>query len=457
MSDDLEDDNLDVEENSFDDFEKKGGKQTLGDVLRTNSMAKIGVVAAAAIGIFGVIMLFGGDETPIAPSAVPTGSEVVSAPGTQEVSPIYREAIEEKNQQRVEEAVNEGGSALPTPIEPPVGRLAVPEQEAVTEDPLQRWRQLQEERMQRELTKAQAVETPEGAVIEDTARTEAVQAMADSMAQQMQAILESQSKETTIQSMNVTDPNFLDKLAESQAQQGASGGDGSGDFFEDEELEDFSVVVVPAGEIVYAQLITEANSDVPGPVLAEIMSGPLAGSRILGEFEVQEELLTLNFNKVVVDGVTQSVDAVALDPATTLPGMATEVDHRYLRRVVLPMAAAFVEGAANAISESGSTTVTIEGGAAVEDSEEPTEEQEIASGIEEAGQELRDILDEMAEGTKVLVKIDSGTPIGILFLDSVLEDPEGTQTTSSAADNQAANPGINVSVTPPSLTGSEED
>ncbi|MCD8497283.1 MAG: hypothetical protein LRZ85_03890 [Alphaproteobacteria bacterium] len=65
--------------------------------------------------------------------------------------------------------------------------------------------------------------------------------------------------------------------------------------------------------------------------------------------------------------------------------MATDVDHRYLKRVLLPAAAAFIEGAASAISQSGLTTVTVEGSTVSEDSASPNSRQEIASGLEEPG------------------------------------------------------------------------
>lgn len=430
MSDDLGD-GLDLEGSSFDEFEKKD--KTLGDLWRDNPMVKLGVVGVAAAGIFGAIMLFGGEETPVQESILPAGSEITAPPGTEAASPAYVAAVEEQNQTRLEEAQDQGGSALPTPIDPPQGRLVVPEQEEEAEDPLQRWRQLQEERLQRELQKSQNLQP--AAVGDAAVEGEAVQALADAMASQMQAILENES-EFIFQTMSLTDPDYarnrerrLADEARQDAQANAEAGvnpgaDGDDAFFEDQDLENLETTLLSAGQILYAQLLTEANTDVPGPVLAQIVSGPLAGSRILGDFKEESELLTLNFNTVIYNGQSLSIDAIAIDPATTLTAMATEVDHRYFRRIILPMAAAFVEGAAGAIAESGLTTVTISGDTAIEDTQETDSGQEISAGVEEAGQELREILDEMAEETKVMVKIHAGTPMGILFLEPVIEDAE---------------------------------
>lgn len=411
MSDEFDDDDLDLEGSSFDDFENKE-KATLGDMWRENSAVKVGVVAVAAVAILAVIMMFGKDEGVVAPSMVAPAENVKAPPGTEQVSKAYEEAVQEKTQERIETAEKTGGSALPTPIDPSTNRLEIPDQEEEQEDPLQRWRQIQEERLQRELQQTQIVEGP---VVEDTQdQTEAIQAMAELMSSQMQGILEAQTVPVMIKSAQITAPDFLARKAEAEAAaEGPIEDNGTGN------MED--IILLPAGEILYGQLITEANSDIPGPVLAQIASGPFRGAKILGDFKVQSELITLNFNMLVYKGESLPISAVAVDPNTTLPGMATEVDHRYFKRIILPAAAAFVEGMSSAIAESGRTSVTVSGETVVEQEDETDNDQEVASGIEEAGKELGDILDEIADDTKVLVRIAAGTPMGILFTEPVVQ------------------------------------
>lgn len=413
MADDINEEGLDLDEASFDDFEKSKGN-TLGDLWRDNAMVKIGVVVAAAAAIFGTIILFGGKEAPLDQSYVAPGAEISAPPGTEEANPAYVAAVQEENEARTEEAQATGESSIPTPIEPPVGRLQVTEEETPEEDPLQRWRKLQEERLQREMLRSQTV-APETVVPEDTGQSEAIQAMADAMSEQMQSILESRSAAKGIQQRSMTNPSWLEELMKKEEEAVAAA---AAQQAPEERIE---VVLYPAGRIAYAQILTEANSDVPGPVLAQIASGPLSGSRILGTFEKQKELLTLTFDTVIVDGVSISINAIALDPATTLPAMATDVDHHYLARVVLPMAGAFIEGMATAISESGRTDVTISGETVASETEEPSEDQEVASGIAEAGTELREIIDEIGDDIEVTVRIEAGTPIGVLFLEPVIK------------------------------------
>lgn len=442
-----DDDDLDLDlDMDDDDFENGGGKTGGFKALwNDNPLVKIGVIIGAIILVILIMMSFGGgSDDSTQQSRVGGGSDISAAPGTEESSPAYIEAVEESNEETIETAFATGGSAIPVPIDAPVGRVDItPQQQTDEEDPLARWRRLQEERLAREIEETQnapEVFSQEEIFVENPVDTQAViQALSDVMSQQMQSILEGKTV-AQISQLQVTAPDYLEQQALQQAQfaqqqQIAQGNNATNGAAGTVGSAPQAKPIVSAGEILYAQLITEANSDIPGPIMATIAGGKLDGARILGEFEVQKNLLTLTFSTIVIDGIATSMDGVALDPSTTLPGIATEVNHRYLRRVILPAAAAFIEGAADAISESGLTTVTVDGGAAVESQDETDSEQEISAGVSEAGQEIREILDELADETEVLVRIASGTPIGLLLLEGIYAPGEGpsnnpTQTSS---------------------------
>ena len=416
MSDDLEND--DFENDGFDEFDDgDSSPETLGQLVQSNPLVKVGVVLGAAALIFGTIILFGGDDEKAQYSSVGSGPEMTVAPGTEDANPAYVEAIQDVNQQNLESAIADGTSAIPIPIDPPVGRIPLQEEEVEAEDPLQRWRRLQEERLQRELSSNQVIEPT--ALPEDNAQQEAINALAQAMQAQMQQVLERQGK-YIVNSQAVTDPQIFEEDNNSELDGEIVDGEITG--VNGEPLAE--IIIIPAGEIEYGQIITEANSDVPGPVLAEIASGPLSGSRMLGAFTVENDLISLTFSQVVIDGISYPINAIALDPATTLPGMATEVDHRYFRRIILPAAAAFIDGAAEAIAESGRTDITITGDTVTSSEAETDDEQEIASGLQEAAEELTTIIDEMNDDVEPLVIIGSGTPMGILFLDPVTKPVE---------------------------------
>jgi len=416
MSDDLEND--DFENDGFDEFDDgDSSPETLGQLVQSNPLVKVGVVLGAAALIFGTIILFGGDDEKAQYSSVGSAPEMTVAPGTEDANPAYVEAIQDVNQQNLESAIADGTSAIPIPIDPPVGRIPLQEEEVEAEDPLQRWRRLQEERLQRELSSNQVIEPT--ALPEDNAQQEAINALAQAMQAQMQQVLERQGK-YIVNSQAVTDPQIFEEDNNSELDGEIVDGEITG--VNGEPLAE--IIIIPAGEIEYGQIITEANSDVPGPVLAEIASGPLSGSRMLGAFTVENDLISLTFSQVVIDGISYPINAIALDPATTLPGMATEVDHRYFRRIILPAAAAFIDGAAEAIAESGRTDITITGDTVTSSEAETDDEQEIASGLQEAAEELTTIIDEMNDDVEPLVIIGSGTPMGILFLDPVTKPVE---------------------------------
>lgn len=413
-NDDLGSDNagLDVpgEDSVFDDFEsaKEGGANIL-----SGPMAKIGIGVAAVAAIVAVLILFGGEEKKAGLSQVQPGEQVAATPGTGELSPAMKEALEQRNEQEAETAARTGGSAMPIQVDAPEDRLTLPEEGQQEEDPLERWRKIQEERQRREA----ATRKPEAPPPDPNAP--AIDSLSKAMNQQMQTVLETLVP-VPPEYVSVAPADYLEEQREAERNKmkeeiaAATAAAGRPPITLD--------IIQPAGTIEYAQLITEANSDAPGPVLAEIASGPLAGSRILGSFDVQEDYLTLSFDTVVLDGVSYGASAVALDPSTANPGIVTEIDQRYFSRVILPAAAAFIEGMGSAIAESG-TTVTVSDGAVGTETPEPDTEAEIYKGVEEAASKLGEIVDDEAGDIKPLIKVHAGTPIAILFLLPVTKDP----------------------------------
>lgn len=418
MNNDDLDDELDIgseldSEDGFDEFSQKSG---LGDIIRHNPLAKVVVVVGALALVISVMVLFGGKEEADSISVLPTGSEVVSTPGSgQVIAPAYIDAVEEQNEADLDIAIATGRSAIPVPIETPDTRLDMPNVEGQAEDPLHRWRMLQEERVKRQI-QANEIEEEPVTVLDAEQQAEAVRNMAESMVEQMQSVLERNSKEVALTSKTLI-TNLEEELTAANAI-----GMGEKNAFSEENAKN-ETVVLPAGKIVYAQLLLEANSDVPVNVLAQMVSGPLKGWKLLGQFDVMDdaEMLAITFNMAVNDAGDQyAIDAIMLNPDTGLPAMRTDIDHRYFQRVVFPAAADFISGYADAVEESGATTVYVTGDTVVEAEGESTDKQEVAAGISEAGAGISDILDEMGD-VDVKIVIDAGTPIGVFFLSNVVD------------------------------------
>ena len=85
------------------------------------------------------------------------------------------------------------------------------------------------------------------------------------------------------------------------------------------------------------------------------------------------------------------------------------------------MAAEFVSSLADAISESGTTSVYISDSSVTQSTSDKDSKQEVATGVSAAGDKLSEILDDEADKAQPALRVASGTPIGILFVRAVTD------------------------------------
>jgi len=404
--------------NEFDQPHTSGGN-SLGDIWRNNPLIKIAVLVIGAVVVIAGYMIFGGRNTDAPHSTVGTAVQDKEAPGGL-TSQSYENAINDVNEQRRTEAEITGQSHIDIPTSGPDTAATQPvtdEPPVTLEDPLNQWRaQTQQpqsqapqlEQMPANTNMSQAPVQQQRPLGPDPA---AVQALSQAMSQQMASILD-KHKINGAQIMQVTTADFMNKQnAAATATQAVT----------DATPEVVQEILIPAGTIVYAQTMTEANSDVPGPVLARISSGPLTGSRILGTFQTTEEKLILKFDKVVINGIDYPINGVALDPKTTLPAVASDVDHRYFDRFILPAAAEFITGMADAISNREQTNVSVNGSTVTSSKPDLNTTEELAAGLSAGTQNIADDLNDEGNQIQPRVRVYAGTPIGILFLDPVIK------------------------------------
>lgn len=131
------------------------------------------------------------------------------------------------------------------------------------------------------------------------------------------------------------------------------------------QLSDAIAKVLRPGNLLYGSTIIKSSSAMPnGPFLGQIAGGPLDGARVIGSFQrlKSENLLAVKVNKIIPkEGQPISIDAYVLDPKTTLPAMASDVDYHVLERAGAFMSASFLSalaGYGQAIASSGQTVVT---------------------------------------------------------------------------------------------------
>jgi intracellular multiplication protein IcmE len=409
-----------------DGFQPAEQKKSFMEALRSKPMFKLLLIMLGVVGAVIVVMtsLSGEKEPPTSRLAQPPA--IKEAPGGA-ATPFFIEQNTQANDQRATEALRQGGSALPTPHGHDVTELL----DKTKKDPLTEFRE-ETERLKKELRSeqqqnSQKINMLQQQVVQNQRQFQEDDSLAQAMQKQLQQLMESWNpRGGKVVAGYATEDVPVEEDFESSADLMA--GLDPQQQVENVVYQDQNekTILVHSGTVNYAQLLMEANSDVPGPILAQILSGPLAGGRALGRFEVKNDYLVMTFNLVSFKGKEYSINALALDPDTTLGGMATEVDHRYLSRVLLPAAASFVSAFGKALSETDTTT-TVSDGSVLQDKAAKGSEEALYSGLGEAGDTLADFFRDQANQIKPLVRVAVGTPMGIFFLSPVMKTGQTTQ------------------------------
>ena len=426
------DDLHDEDETEHLDAEPPGGLMARIKDAYSNPALKVGTIIVGGIAVVAVAFAILDSNKTVDTNEIGQASNIAGAPGGN-VTPETQRVIDESNQAAIEQAANTGGSAIPTPG----GTI----QKAQEENPLTAF--------QPEQTTA-AIQAP----VEDQAalqqqqqqqteqRNAAIGTMSSAMQDQMKSLLTA---------WNAGVPNVIEFKQETAQTSTASyngapasaggnydtvNGTGNASFSAPPVTATPAVKVIqPAGQIKYGTLITEANSDIEGtPILAEVQNGPLRKARLIGQFEVRQDFLVLRFTRVVFKGKEYQSDILALDPDTTLAGLATEVDQRYFSRVVLPAAARFVQGLGQAVADSGTST-TIVGDTVVQTRDRLNTREAALAGLGDAAQSVGNFMDQQASQIKPLVRVASNTQIGLFFVQSVTEDQSQNNTSKTGAAN----------------------
>ena len=183
-------------------------------------------------------------------------------------------------------------------------------------------------------------------------------------------------------------------------------------------------VLMEAGTGVYGVIVTGGNTDQGSPtIIAQALSGPIAGRRLMGSFTRQGSgnqpgaLLGLRFSSITIDGRPVAVDAFAVAPDTMDSAVASRVDPHTIERLVLPAAAAFVQGLGQALLSSGSTVAAGPYGG-FSAFRQFTPEQMIGIGAGAAGASAGQMLREQAPRERTIY-IDAGAELGIMFRSSL--------------------------------------
>lgn len=437
---------------------KRGLMEGLGHAWRSQPVFKLFVLMVAVGAVAAVsISLFSGDRKTQSSASVIKPPDLNEAPGGK-TSPYMKEQTELANKQRVAEAIKSGGSAVPTPT----GVVSGPGENVggTKEDDMLNELKAEIASMNKQIQETKRAAPPPITSVAVQGVPQQGQAgqperFDDSLAQAMQRQMSQLMDSWTvhgIKSVTVSKSSHGEDGGDEIVDAGASGtgvatvrhhANDTGSTSAATSVSGGSTTgspqartIVSAGTVSYAQLLTEANSDVPGPIMAQIVSGPLAGARAVGSFEVANgnaDYLVLNFKLANYKGHDYRLNAIALDPDTTLGGMATDVDQRYFMRVVLPAAAGFLQGFASALGQGNSSTTT-NGTSTIIQQSSKGYKQGLYSGLGGAATTAGQFFQNQANETRPLVRVAAGTPLGMFFVDTVTEDSNYQSDAQIAAD-----------------------
>lgn len=178
---------------------------------------------------------------------------------------------------------------------------------------------------------------------------------------------------------------------------------------------------VRAGTMIPAVLITPLNSDAPGPVIAQITSGPLEGARLIGNMRVSKESILVEFMQISKPGWpdTYGVSAIGMDLKSST-ALATDVNHHHLKRYLGMLTGSYMEGYGRGLEQMDRRTIVTDGGNLIQDSNalstEEIRNQAEGSVLSTIGSDIAQRADQQTTTIKVEGKAGQPYPIKILFM-----------------------------------------
>lgn len=390
-------------------FGKKMAESTKGFRKPLIGVAAVAVAAA-------VYVTFSTPEMPVNNSSVQKGpmAGTPTLQGGEKLPPAYQEELEKANQQRAEAAKKTGGSAIstllpgteeqraPIPLlDPVVEETPVVETPKIDPAPIV---------VQQPAVPSVPIVAPPPPIAQ--ASPENLQALTTYMAGLRRA-------NPVAEVTTYADIERMNQQAQAAAQTAPAAAPVAA------AAEAASKVKLPlAGKILYAQMVSRANSDSPGPVLAKIVQGEYAGATLIGSFQKAQDSLIISFDRMTVEknrdgeeiNETVEIKSVAVSTDYIGTGLATSVDRHMFQKIAIGFTAAFAQGLGEAVSQNGQTTYNTSNGTITTSNDDlDTKEELMAAGGKAVAQTGSILMDEFGRRPTTII-VESGTPIGVLFL-----------------------------------------
>lgn len=170
------------------------------------------------------------------------------------------------------------------------------------------------------------------------------------------------------------------------------------------------------GDMFYAEMLNTLNSDLPGPAFADLVEGRWRGARLKGSFRPLLDAggLALRFSEIILPGGDSfAVEAFGLSPWTGQQLTRSRLERRLPARVGTPALIALLSGAARRIGEP-QRTISVEGDSIIVERSGPTDREILASGVAAAVASIGSaVVSAVPSGPRIL--LEAGSPVVILY------------------------------------------
>lgn len=178
--------------------------------------------------------------------------------------------------------------------------------------------------------------------------------------------------------------------------------------------------VLRAGHQYVARSTMAANSDVGGPVILELVNGPLRKHRMIGKFERKDEWLRMEFNSLVGLKDPKKINAIGLDMETVLNAVGGDVDYHTFYRYGWWGFGTVLSAIGKAAEKNSDTQTIFVGDNVVQDYQSDTN-REIKMALGDLGQSIGDVMKDRIN-RPLTVSVDVNQLVGVVFMDDVCGD-----------------------------------
>lgn len=178
--------------------------------------------------------------------------------------------------------------------------------------------------------------------------------------------------------------------------------------------------LIRAGHQYVARSTMALNSDVGGPVIVELVNGPLRKHRLTGSFERKDEWMRMEFKSLVGINDPKQIKAIGLDMETVLNAVGGDVDYHTFYRYGWWGLGTILSAIGKAAEKNSDTQTIYVGDNIVTDTASDTS-REIKMALGELGQSVGDVMKERIN-RPLTVSLKVNDLVGIVFMDDVCGD-----------------------------------